>query len=181
VKVKEDDMTDKEFFNAVGKGQTDVLALLLRLLQETGTDYCVVGGLAVNAYVEPVVSLDLDIVVAAAGAEPLCSAAVKAGMKIAPFEHSLNLTVPGSDLRIQIRTDERHQVFVPRAETRTVLGYTMRVAALRDVLQGKLWAWSDPTRRKSKRQKDLADIARLVEAEPSLREWLPEEVKQRLD
>jgi hypothetical protein len=174
-------MTDKEFFNAVGKGQTDVLATLLGLLQETGTDYCVVGGLAVNAYVEPVVSLDLDIVLAAAGAEALCSAAAKAGMKIASFEHSVNLTAPGSDLRIQIQTDERYQAFIPRAETRTVLGYAMRVAAMPDVLQGKLWAWSDPTRRMSKRQKDLADIARLVEAEPSLRASLPEEVKRRLD
>jgi hypothetical protein len=93
----------------------------------------------------------------------------------------VNLTAPGSDLRIQIQTDARYQAFLPRAETRIVLGYPLRVAALEDVLQGKVWAWSDPARRRSKRQKDLADIARLAEAYPSLRELLPEEVRARLD
>ena len=47
------------------------------------------------------------------------------------------------------------------------------MASLADVLQGKVWAYSDETRRKSKRQKDLADIMRLVEAHPRLRARLP--------
>jgi hypothetical protein len=34
----------------------------------------------------------------------------------------------------------------------------MKVAALEDVLQDKVWAYLDESRRKSKRQKDLADI-----------------------
>jgi hypothetical protein len=174
-------VTGKDFLSAVAKGQTDIIAVLLKLLQEMGIDYCVVGGLAVNAYVEPVVSLDLDVVVMAGSVEPLCHAAEKAGLEISRFEHSVNLTAPGSDLRIQIQTDARYQAFLPRAETRIVLGYPLRVAALEDVLQGKVWAWSDPARRRSKRQKDLADIARLAEAYPSLRELLPEEVRARLD
>jgi hypothetical protein len=37
----------------------DVIQLLLSLLKETGSAYCAIGGLAVNAYAEPVVSLDL--------------------------------------------------------------------------------------------------------------------------
>ncbi|HMQ52173.1 MAG TPA: hypothetical protein PKE64_20515 [Anaerolineae bacterium] len=39
---------------------------------------------------------------------------------------------------------------------------------MEDVLQGKVWAAQDPTHRVSKRQKVLADIARLSEAYPSL-------------
>ncbi len=38
----------------------------------------------------------------------------------------------------------------------------------------------DEDRRGSKRQKDLADIARLVEAFPNLRGQLPEEIARRL-
>lgn len=56
----------------------------------------------------------------------------------------------------------------------------MRVASLEDVLQGKIWAYLDADRRKSKRQKDLADIARRVEAFPYLAERLPEEIRKTL-
>lgn len=54
------------------------------------------------------------------------------------------------------------------------------MAGLEDVLQGKVWAAGDPTRRPSKRQKDLADIARLLEAYPHLRERVPADLLARL-
>ena len=54
----------------------------------------------------------------------------------------------------------------------------MKVAALEDVLEGKIWAYSDEERRKSKRQKDLADIMRLVETHSLLYELLPEKIKK---
>jgi len=38
----------------------DIIQSLLDILRETGASYCVVGGLAVNAYVEPVVSLEMN-------------------------------------------------------------------------------------------------------------------------
>lgn len=57
------------------------------------------------------------------------------------------------------------------------MGYEMKVAALQDVLRGKIWAYSDDQRRKSKRQKDLADIFRLVEAYPHLMDLLPESIR----
>jgi hypothetical protein len=56
-------MTKKEFMNSVANGQADILQQFLDLVNKMEIDYCVIGGLAVNAYVEPVVSLDLDIVV----------------------------------------------------------------------------------------------------------------------
>ena len=57
----------------------------------------------------------------------------------------------------------------------------MLVGFAREVLQGKVWAVQDPSRRPSKRQKDLADIARLVESDPALRESVPPEVLQRIE
>ncbi len=173
-------MTGKDFMNAVANGREDVLQILLDILAETGSGYCVIGGLAVNAYAEPVVSLDLDVVVAADGLDAVADAAAARGLKVERFEHSVNLTSAASDLRIQLQTDERYQPFIPRAAEREVLGYTMRVAAVEDVLQGKVWAYQDATRRASKRQKDLADILRLVEANPALVNDLPAEVRERL-
>ncbi len=54
------------------------------------------------------------------------------------------------------------------------------MAKLEDVLQGKVWAAQDPARRPSKRQKDLADISRLLEAHPALRSRVPEDILSRL-
>ena len=133
--------------------------------------------LAVNAYVEPVVSLDLDLVIATEATENLLKAAKKI-FEIEKFPHSINLSSTKSDLRFQIQTDPRYQPFITRSSIRDVMGYEMRVAAIEDVLQGKLWAYSDEQRRRSKRQKDLADIFRLIETFPHLKDLLPESLRR---
>ena len=56
----------------------------------------------------------------------------------------------------------------------------MKVASAEDVLQGKIWAYLDNQRRKSKRQKDLADIVRLIEIYPALEKRLPATIKERI-
>ena len=174
-------MTGKEFLNAVSNRGTDLLQIFLDILEETSSKYCVIGGLAVNAYTEPVVSLDLDMVIVAGELDKVIAASEAAGLKVQELEHSINLSAADSDLRIQIQTDPRYQDFLQRAEPHDVLGYRMHVAAAEDVLTGKVWAWSDNTRRKSKRHKDLADIVRLVESHPHLRENLPAELLPELD
>jgi len=174
-------MTDKEFINALANGKADVIQNLLDLLEKTDTLYCLIGGLAVNAYVDPVVSLDLDIVVALENVIAVIGLANEQGSKVETFEHSINISSASSDLRIQLQTDPQYQAFISRAGNRKVLGYTIRVAALDDVLQGKVWAYMDKTRRKSKRQKDLADIMRILEAFPELEEKLPQGVRDNLN
>ena len=174
-------MTGREFMNAVANGRTDVLAALLRILDETGSAYCVVDGLAVNAYAEPLISLDLDVVVAAGDIDKVCETAAAEGFAVERFEHSVDLKSDASDFRIRLRTDPRYQEFISKAETREVLGYRLKVAAVEDVLKGKVWAYSDESRRPSKRRKDLLDIARLVEVRPELAGQLPEAVRGELE
>ena len=48
-------MTEKEFINNLANGQEDIIQKLSDLLDENEIGYYVIGGLAVNAYVEPVV------------------------------------------------------------------------------------------------------------------------------
>ncbi|MGD9100868.1 MAG: hypothetical protein PVF45_10350, partial [Anaerolineae bacterium] len=160
-------MNEREFFNQVTNSRSDFLHEFLQVLEETQASFCVIGGLAVNAYAEPVISLDLDLVVIAEHLEALV-VVLEHHFSVKRFPHSVNVYSAHSDLRIQIQTDARYQPFVARAESKTVLGYSMPVAALEDVIRGKVWAFSDPTRRASKRQKDLADVLRLVEAYPHL-------------
>lgn len=173
-------MTKKEFFNAVSNGKIDILQIFLNKLDELSTNYCVIGGLGVNAYVEPVVSLDLDIVLAVDKIDEVCDA-LKDIFKIERFTHSINLNSSKSDLRIQLQTDPRYQDFLQQAATHIVLGYTMKVASIEDVLRGKIWAYLDEQRRKSKRQKDLADILRLIETYPKLSVNLPDSVRNKIE
>ena len=168
-----------DFWKTVVRDSSDLLEELIPLLEKHGVRYCVVGGQGVNAYVDPLVSLDLDLAIAAQDIQRVESLlAPRFGVE--SFPRSLNVSQPGSDLRVQIQTDPRYAEFVDRAERRNVLGLTLPVARIEDVLQGKIWAVQDATRRRSKRQKDLADIARLLESYPDLRASVPQEVLGRL-
>ena len=167
------------FWRTVTMDHADLLERTLEILAEAGAHYCVIGGQAVNAYAEPVVSLDLDLALAPGELERI-GTLFEPPIRIERFEHSVNLSAPGSDLRIQLQTDPRYQEFPARAELRDILGHRLPVAKLEDVVRGKVWAASDPTRRASKRQKDLADIARLLEEYPELRELVPQSLLERL-
>ncbi len=172
-------MRAQAFWRVVVGDQTDFLNRVIELLNEQGIRYCVLCGQGVNAYAEPVVSLDLDIVIAVdqlSKAEQLLSQE----FRIERFPHSLNVSAAGSDLRIQIQTDPRYETFLRRATMCEILGLRLPVASLEDVLQGKIWAVLDPARQASKRQKDLADIARLLEVYPHLRQSIPADVLARL-
>ena len=167
------------FWKAVTMDRTDMLGEVLAFLAANDVRFCAIGGVAVNAYVEPVVTLDLDLVLAAPDltrVEPLLAGV----FTVERCSHSVNLAKVGSDLRVQLQTDPRYAAFVGRAVLATVLGVELPVARVEDVLQGKVWAALDPARRASKRQKDLADIARILESRPQLRTVVPGEILARL-
>ena len=172
-------MTEKDFLNRVTKGKGDFLLTFLDLLKAQKISFCVIGGLAVNAYADPVVSLDLDAVIIANRVASFIPV-LKKNFKVESFTNSVNISSKDSALRIQIQTDERYQSFIKRAHKKQVLGYTLPVADISDVFQGKVWAASDKTRRPSKRQKDLADISRLIEVKSELQKILPDELKKQL-
>lgn len=167
------------FWKTVTVDEANLLDQLISLLSEERVPYCVVGGQAVNAYVEPLVSLDLDVVVSVEEL-PRVESLLKQRFRVDRFPHSLNVSLAGSDLRVQIQLDPRYGAFIERASVRDVLGTSLPVARVEDVLQGKIWAVEDSTRRASKRQKDLADIARLLERSPEFRARVPAAILDRL-
>ena len=172
-------MNALKFWKTVVRDRVDLLDKLLVLFADHKIQFCVIGGQAVNAYAEPVVSLALDIVVATSQL-PRVEDLLRKEFLVEEFEHSLNVSMYGSDLRVQIQTDPRYEEFPLHAEMHEVLGVRLPVASVTDLLQGKVWAVLDETRRPSKRQKDLADISRLIEAQPHLRETIPPEVLSKL-
>jgi hypothetical protein len=146
-------------------GATD-FARLIGACESFGP-YCLIGGLAVDCYVDPVYTRDVHLVVIASALSEL-SALLR--------EHRR-----GSDLRIQFTTDERYQPFLARSVEAEVLGIRVRIACLEDVTRGKLWAYGDPRLRLSKRKKDELDLIRLAEAYPELITLYPSELQELLD
>jgi len=173
-------MNQKSFLNSVANGKKDIIQEIIDALNDNHIEYCVIGGLAVNAYVEPVVSLDLYIVVIVDGIDKLIET-IRGKFRIEKFPHSINLRSKDSDVRIQIQTDERYQDFIKRASIKDIMGYQMSVASLEDIVTGKVWAYSDEQRRGSKRQKDLADIMRIIESFPELKSKLPKSIIERIN
>jgi hypothetical protein len=172
-------MTEAEVFEAItGSGSSD-FALLVSILKRYGR-WCLIGGLAVNCYVEPVYTLDADIVVAAPQADSIKNDLEKAGFSVSEFPHSINASMKGSELRIQLSTDPRYQDFLDDTKVMDVLGEQVPVASLDNLVQGKIWAWTDESRRPTKRKKDELDLMRILESYPQTRDKMPQAISKQV-
>ena len=90
-----------EFWKAVTLDHANLLESLIQLLNEHKVKYCMIGGQGGNAYAEPLVSLDLDLAIAVEQI-PEVERRLTELFEVRRFPHSLNVTVPGSKLRVQI-------------------------------------------------------------------------------
>ncbi len=173
-------MTAKQFFDwQTGGGANDVVRMI-DALTLADIAWCAIGGVAVNHWAqEPMVTRDVDFVVASDAIEKAVTALEKTGLRSERFEWSVNFR-GDSAVSMQLSTEDFYRDFPIRAVAADVHGIFLRVASLEDTLSGKIKAWSDEDRRQSKQIKDLADIARLVEAHPSLWEKLPVELKEKI-
>lgn len=153
---------------------------LVDCLERADASWCAIGGVAVNYWAEqPMVTQDLDIVVASDSVERTVELLEEAGFSSERVERSINFKGL-STVSIKLSTEDFYRDFPARAVPADVHGILLRVASLEDTLKSKMKAWSEPERRQSKRIKDLADIARLVEANPKLWDSLTDELKQQV-
>lgn len=172
-------MKTEDFWKHVIRDEPNLIERAVGVLDENGVKYCVIGGHAVSAYVEPVISLDLDLAVAQERFD-FAKSLYEQSFWVRRYEPFFSVTMAGSDFRVQIQNDADCAGFIERSRPRQVMGLTMPVASLEDIFQSKVSAAQDRKRRSSKRQKDLADIARLLEVYPHLGDNLPDEIRSRL-
>lgn len=173
-------MTAKQFFDWQTSGGTDDVMRMVDCLERADVVWCAIGGVAVNHWArEPMVTQDVDIIVAAEDIDRTVALLERAGFRSERFDWSVNLKGK-SKVSVQISTEDFYCNFPTRAVPADVHGILMRVASLEDTLRGKIKAWSEPERRQSKRIKDLADIARLVENHPKLWNMLTDELKREV-
>ena len=155
-------MTAAEVFESVTCGGASDFNALAQILS-VNKPWCLIGGLAVNCYVEPVYTVDADMVAVTDRLPRISEQLEQVGFQIQRFEHSICAKGRTSQLRIRFTTDARYQESLADKEVRNVLGQRVPVAALENVILGKIWAWKDQTRRASKRKKDELDLLRIAE------------------
>ncbi len=163
-------MTEQEIYDGVIVNGTKDFIFVAETLRRHGAGWCVIGGLAVNAYATPVYTADLDLVVIANDLEPVLADLRAADFRVKEFPFSTNVQrragrteTSTNMLMVQFTKPDRYQSFVERAVLRPIFGIDVPVASLADVVQGKLWAWGDPSRRPTKQLKDRLDLMRLAE------------------
>lgn len=172
-------MTAQEVYDRVTNGGANDFADVVGIL-DRHRPWCLIGGLAVNCYVEPVYTIDADIVVVAAQLPQIEQALRSAAFNVEHFEHSTNARRADSKLNVQFTTDSRYQPFVEGATEHEVLGMKVPVASLENIVRGKIWAWEDASRRTSKRKKDELDLLRIAEAHPEMRSLIPSVIVEQL-
>ena len=153
------------------------LRLVAELLYRAGVASALIGGVAVQIHTtEPRTTLDIDVAV------PRFTDVPRAELLAAGFDHtgrhehsdnwhappagpgSLRTTVQFSAEDVGIADAVSHAELTDLAD-----GLRMRVAVPADLIVLKLAAASEPRRRPSKRQHDLADVVALMEEYPALR------------
>lgn len=171
-------MTPKKFYDWQTAGGTDDVMRLVDCLERADITWCAIGGVAVNHWAaEPMVTQDVDFVVAADSVELATTKLEAAGFKSERFQWSINF-IGQSKVRIRLSMEDFYKDFTGRSVPADIHGILMRVASLEDTLHGKVKAWRDTKRRQSKRLKDLCDIARLVENHPHLWGFLDADLKE---
>jgi hypothetical protein len=168
-------MTEREIYDGVIVEGTTDLFFVVDLLHRLGAGWSLIGGLAVNTYASPVYTADCNLVVVARDLSGVLAGLREANFSVKEHPHWTNAqrrlkrgASSAHRLMVQFSQEARYQDFPDRAALRPVFGRDLPVAALEDLVRGKVWAWSDPTRRPTKRMKDALDLMRLVEVEPAV-------------
>ena len=114
-------MTAKQFFDWQTSGGTDDVMRLVDCLERADIAWCAIGGVAVNHWAaEPMVTQDVDFVVAAEAVERAVSLLEEAGFRAERFEWSVNFK-GHSRVSIQLSTEDFYRDFPSRAVPAPVL------------------------------------------------------------
>ena len=73
--------------------------------------WCLIGGLAVNCFVEPVYTVDVNLVAVAGNLDQIGRELEAARFRVKRFEEAMNAQRPSSKLDVQFTTDVRYRNF----------------------------------------------------------------------
>jgi hypothetical protein len=144
------------------------LVLLCRVLAESGVDYALIGGLALQVHqAEPRTTLDIDVAVPSREAIPREALAAAGFAVTGSFPYAENWLGPGGT-PAQFPDDAAFADAIRRATPIDLADARLRVITVADLVRAKLRSAAEPQRRASKRLRDLADVQELLEEHPDV-------------
>lgn len=145
---------------------------LFRILEASGLEYALIGGVAVQLWQsEPRTTLDIDVAVRSYESVPRTALEASGFRMLARHPHSENWKGPG-ETPVQFSDDPAFTFLIETAARKSFEGGHVRVASPLALVKEKLRAASDPARRDSKRFQDLADAKGLAEEHPEVAKQL---------
>jgi hypothetical protein len=162
---------DRRWHHLRGEMEDSKEAALLELaaaLDEAGTPYAIIGGIAVQVRRrEPRTTLDIDVAVLGREQIPAELLQARGFQHTGSHPRTENWRGPG-EVPVQFTDDPAFMEAIARAEPVPLGTRSLRVVTSEDLLHAKLRAAADPARRRSKRLQDLGDAVGLVEESPEL-------------
>jgi len=145
---------------------------LFRILEASGLEYALIGGVAVQLWHrEPRTTLDIDVAVKSYESVPRAALEAAGFRMLARHAHSENWTGPG-ETPVQFSDDPALAFVIESAARKSFKGGEVRIASPSALVKEKLRAASDPARRESKRFQDLTDAKSLAEEYPEVERQL---------
>jgi hypothetical protein len=147
--------------------EPDKLAALIdtaRALESGGVPYALIGGVAVGIHAAvPRATVDVDVAAQlGAGRDRAVQAMERAGFtKTGEFRHSVNFRHASGE-PVQLAFDAEFDPMIARAERLDMAGTSIAIVRKEDLIAMKRRAAADPSRRKSKRLRDEADVELLL-------------------
>ena len=123
-------MTAREIYDLTLRGGGNDFQATVELLERLDVPWCLIGGLAVDAYAEPAYTADADFVIVSTKLEFVCAELAGLGFTIS-HHFGVNARLPGSGF--VVRLDDRSALprfHRPRLASAEALGVQCRVAAL---------------------------------------------------
>jgi len=178
-------MTERELFNLVSKGGGDVLSDVIAILRRE-CKFCLIGGLAVNCYLDAVYTNDAEFAVAVPDTGILLRSLEEFGFCVIERRYSsrfscpeyMVIAKPASKLKIHISNDVRMSEFPARSDNREVLGEIVPVACLNDLVQERIWSCECPDRDIIAVGKDRLDLIRIGLKYQEQISIFPEEIRK---
>lgn len=136
----------------------------IRVLQSIGAAHALIGGVAVGVHSHvPRATVDTDLAVdSKADRRAVCEAFVQAGFRlVGEFTHSVNFRHSSGE-PLQLAFDPAFDAMVGRCERFEAAGVSVPIVRKTDLIAMKERAAADPTRRRSKRLRDQADVELLL-------------------
>ena len=167
---------ERDFIQQFNDKKTKIIQQFVDICADLGIDYCFIGEIAVNAYVdEPAFSYSNEVILPNDSLEDFLREARKY-FRVKEFPHKVALHDPDAACFLEIALNQSHPGIWPEMATTVFTGLELNIPSIKALIDLKLAQYSNDLLPKSKRLKALTSICQIIEKYPEFMQILPDEI-----